>query len=150
MRLRDLFSLLVLPCALAACGDKAKEGDGAPEKAHEHTAPHGGEILELGNEEGHVELVHEDDAGKITLYVYGSETTKPINVQRPTVNIQLKDGTAAEIALTATDAKADGTAHTWSGQHEGLKVEPLDGRVRLVIGGKPFQTPLEAPGHKHK
>jgi phage baseplate assembly protein gpV len=153
MRVRSALLSLIPLLALTACGDKDKNGK-APEnaeKAHEHVAPHGGELLELGDEQGHVELVHDDEAGKITMYIYGSETSKPISVEKPSVTIQQKDGTAIELTMVAQDAKADGTAHTWVGEHAAVKVEPLDGRVRLKIAGKQYQSPLEPPDHKpHK
>jgi hypothetical protein len=153
MRVRNALLAFIPLLALTACGDKAKS-DKAPEsaeKAHDHVAPHGGELLELGDEAGHVELIHDDDGGKITMYIYGSAIDKPISVEKPSVTIQQKDGTAVELAMVAQDAKADGTAHTWVGEHAAVKVEPLDGRVRLKIGGKQYQSPLEPPDHKpHK
>jgi hypothetical protein len=153
MRTRDALLSLIPFLALAACGDKAKDNEHAEsaEKEHEHVAPHGGELLELGDEQGHVELKHDDEAGKITMYIYGSSTDKPISVEKPSVTVQQKDGNAVELTLVAQDAKADGTAHTWMGEHAALKAEPLDGRVRLKIAGKQYQSPLEPPDHKpHK
>ena len=147
--LRDLAATALACLALTGCGDKADpKGPEDKGEAHEHKAPHGGEILELGKEEGHVELVHDDAAGKITLYVYGTSLDKPVHVEKPTLTLQLKDGTAAEVALTSSDAKPDGTGHTWTAEHAGFKVEPLDGRLRVKIGGKSYQSPLEPAEHK--
>jgi hypothetical protein len=141
-------TLAGLAClAFAACGDKP--ADKKPEEPHEHKAPHGGEIIELGSEEGHIEVKHEDDAGKITLWIYGPSLEKPVFVVKPTLTLQAKDGSTADVPLTAADAKPDGTGHTWTAEHPNLKVEPLEGRVQVTIAGKQYQPRL-ADDHKHK
>lgn len=152
MRVRDALLCAIPLLSLAGCGDKGGDKHAeSPKKEHEHVAPHGGELLELGDEQGHIELVHDDDAGKITMYVYGAEMDKPISVEKPAVTVQQKEGGAVDLTLVAQDAKADGTAHTWVAEHASLKAEPLEGRVRLKIAGKQYQSPLEPPDHKpHK
>jgi hypothetical protein len=151
--MRTLSSLLTLLAALglSGCGDK---GDPKPPKTdagHEHTPPHGGEMLELGAEEGHLELMHDHDGGNVTVYVYDG-AMKPVKVAAPTIVIQQKaDKTkSSEFTLTAVNPGADGTSDTWKGSHEDLKADPWEGRIRLTIGGKAFQSPLEGPAHTHK
>ena len=51
--------------------------------------------------------------------------------------------------LPGTGLLADGTADTFKGSHAALMVEPLDGRIRVTIAGKAFQSPLEAAPHNH-
>ena len=47
--------LVVAAAALSGCGNDAPaKPAAAPEAAHDHTAPHGGELIELGEEEAHV------------------------------------------------------------------------------------------------
>jgi hypothetical protein len=140
---------LLCGLSLAACPAK-EEKKGGGEEAHEHKAPHGGEVLELGNEEGHLEMIHDHDGGKVTVYVFSTGFDKPISVAKPTITIQQKDGTSADVPLTAVEPKADGTAHQWKGEHAALKSDPWDGRIRLQIAGKNYQSPLEGAGHDHK
>jgi len=134
--------------AFAGCGSKdepTKGGTDAP--SADHKPPHGGEVLELGAEEGHLEVMHDHVGGNITVWVFGSDFTKPLSVGRPTVMVQTKAG-PAEVTLAPVDAQADGTAHQWKAQSDNLKVNPWDGRISLKIGGKPFQSPLEGAEHK--
>lgn len=156
MRTRDRLSVLLSCLAVAlsgvGCGDKPAPSTGAAkpaEDAHAHPkAPHGGELLELGEEEAHLEIVHDAKAGSVTVYVLDKDGKTPVATAAPTIALTTKDG-VKDVALTAVGAKADGTADTWQGSHEGLKVEPPDGRVRVTVRGKAYQTPLESPGHGH-
>ncbi len=82
--------------AFAGCGkDEPTKGGakGVPEDDH-HKPPNGGEVLELGVEEGHLEVMHDHDGGHITVWVFGSDFKKPLSVERPTVMIQTKAGPA--------------------------------------------------------
>ncbi|MBL9086730.1 MAG: hypothetical protein JNM10_06275 [Planctomycetia bacterium] len=144
----------MLPLAVVGCGD-AKDGSSStpsarvPEAAHDHAAaPHGGELLELGEEEAHVELIHDPKAGSVTVYVFGKDAKTPVAVAAPTIVLATKDG-PKEFTLTAVNPRGDGTADTWRGTHAGLTAEPLDGRIRVTVDGKAFQSPLESEGHGH-
>ena len=155
-RLRDLTLASLALLALAACGDKdapkpATPG-GAPAATEGHEAPrHGGQVLEMGEEEGHVEMVHDEKAGAITLYVYGSGTDKPLHVAKPSLSVQAAAG-PVDVPLEAVDSKdAGATAHTWKATHAALKAEPIQGRIHVTIGGKQLQSEgLEPAGHTHK
>ena len=143
-----------LALVLAGCGDKkegvpAKGTEKPAESAHDHPeAPHGGELLELGEEEAHLELGHDSKGGNVTVYVLGKDGKTPIAVAAPTIVVATKEG-PKEFALTAVNPKADGTADTWKGTHAALAVEPLDGRIRVTVAGKAYQSPLEAAPHNH-
>lgn len=144
----------LLPLAVVGCGD-SKDGPPpkapvkAAEDAHAHpAAPHGGELLELGEEEAHVELVHDAKAGAVTVYVLGKDAKTPVSVAAPVIVLATKDG-PKEFTLTAVNPNADGTADTWKGSHAGLAAEPLDGRIRVTVAGKSFQSPLEGEAHDH-
>ena len=70
--------------ALAGCGTNSppappavehKEGDG---HAHAHPAhgPHDGHLIELGEEEYHAELTHDDATKSVTVYLLDKETKR--------------------------------------------------------------------------
>jgi hypothetical protein len=151
MRTKHLFDLglAALAClALAGCGDTP--ADKKPAEPHEHKAPHeGGEILELGKEDAHLELIHDHTGGKVVVYVYGSDFDKVLFVEKPTITM-MQDGKEVDVPLTAVDPKPDGTAHQWKGEHPSMISDPWNGRIRVKIGGKEFQSPLEGPAHTHK
>jgi len=147
MRIRECVLVIAL---VAACGDKKeapKEQEGHGHEAH--VAPHGGEILELGGGAAHLEILHDHEGGSMTVYVLGADLKTPIAVEAPVVNLVTKDGPAA-VTLTAIEPGTDGKASAWKGAHAGLKADPWDGRIRVAIGGKTYQSPLEGEGHDHK
>jgi hypothetical protein len=136
----------------AACGKDtppAGTGGGGGAAHESHVAPHKGEILELGEEEAHVEVVHDAKAGTITLYVYGKDLKSPVAVETPTILLNGADGTR-ELKPTAVDAKAgEAKATTWKLTDPGLTTDPIDGRLRITVDGKTHQAPLEPAGHGH-
>jgi hypothetical protein len=138
--------------ALAACGKDAAKSGGDADHGHSHdeAGPRGGEVQELGDEEGHLELMHDHDGGNIAAYAYGKSLKEPIAFAKPTITVQMKDGSTAEVELTAVEPKPDGTAMGWKGQHAALVSDPWIGRIRLTVAGKTYQNPLEGPAHAHK
>jgi hypothetical protein len=158
MRVRNL---LVIGAAalLGACGKESPTSGGkTPEKAptssgipvsgtpaaeeHGHDAKHGGEVVELGEHEGHLEIVHEESTGTITAYVYDADM-KPVAVEAPVINLAKGGVQVPMTPLSGAGPKTD----AWKATHEALKVEPLDGRIRLKIGDRTYQASLE---HEHK
>jgi hypothetical protein len=154
MNLRDSILLLaVLTILVPGCGDKpaakAPSGDAGKAAAHEHDhGPNGGEILELGEEEGHLEMIHDHIGGNVTVHVFGKDLKTPVAVTAPTIVVQTKDG-MKEFSLTPLGDAPGGKSTSWKGGHAGLAVDPWVGRIRVTIGGKEFQSPLENPDHKH-
>src|SRR5688572_17504984 len=89
-------AVLILSVVVAGCrsGEKAPPAEGHSEAAHEehsHAAagPHGGDLIGLGNEEYHAELVHDEAAGSVTLYVLDSaaKASVPIDATEVTINL---------------------------------------------------------------
>lgn len=152
---RDSFRLASLSLALVAaglvgCGDKPapKPAPTAPAAHEDHKAPHGGSLLELGEEEAHVELIHDAKTGTLEAYVYGKAIGTPAFVEAPVIQVVGKAG-PEELRPTAVDAKPDGTASRWKVTDPRLATDPLDGRIRVKVDGKSFQSPLEPAGHGH-
>jgi hypothetical protein len=144
--LRSVPLAIALALAAGACSKESPSaGPTTKEPAHEdHTAPHGGSILELGEEEAHVEVVHDPKAGVLTLYVFGKDLHSPVAVAAPKILLAGK-----ELAPSPLDAGPGGTATSWRLSDPALAVDPLDGRLRITIGGTTHQTPLEPAGHGH-
>jgi hypothetical protein len=49
---------------------------------HAHTAPHGGSLVELGEEFAHLELIWESSSGRLSVYVLDGEASGGIRLQR--------------------------------------------------------------------
>ena len=69
------------PPAPTAPAASAHEHD---EHAHAHEGPHHGSIVELGNEEYHAEIVHDDATGTVTVYLLDSSAKKSVTTTAPT------------------------------------------------------------------
>jgi len=77
-----LLILTILASALAGCDSSQSGIASTAEDAHEHAdahahasgGPHGGSMLELG--EYHAELVHDDAAGTVTVYILDGAAAK--------------------------------------------------------------------------
>ena len=100
------------------------EGEGAHETHahHEHTAPHGGTLVVLGDEFAHVEFVLEKSTGKLTGYVLDSEAEKPIRLTENTIELkinQLNSEQALALQLNAVANVLTGETEGDSSQFEG-------------------------------
>ncbi|MGQ0613739.1 MAG: hypothetical protein ACT4PV_08385 [Planctomycetaceae bacterium] len=143
MRMRELAILLC--CALAACGEKKKEGDGGAH-AHDAPGPNGGEVSDLGGGAFHLEILHDHVGGAMTVWVLDSRMEKNVPVPAPVVNLVTNEG-PVQFTLEAATPLSEGKAECWKGSHAGLRTDAWDGRIVIVAGGKTFQAPLE--GHAH-
>jgi predicted small lipoprotein YifL len=147
MNRHTLAVLAGVAALLAGCGKDAKGPEPKPPEEHSHPPPpHGGELLELGNDEYHLELIHDHDGGHVTVYVLGKDVKTPVPVEAPVVNLEKGP---VQFTLTAVNPGPDGKADTWKGSHEGLRTDPWLGRIRVKIGDKTYQSPLEGELHSH-
>lgn len=130
--------------ALAVCGYLAAA------EVHQHEAlkaPHGGNMLVVGEEIAHVEIVHDDAAGKMTLYIYDKDATSPLALKdAPRINLRTADGNKQ--LVTSPIEPQDGMASRFEVTDEALKSEHMNGRIALDVGGKKYSVPLD-DGHGH-
>lgn len=125
-----------------------------PAHSHEH-GPHGGHLVELGNEEYHAEVVFDKPASKLTVYLLDSTAKKyaPTDTKQITLNL-LIEGKFKSIALAAAPQAGDP-----SGQSSRFEVagnpeikanvkdeEDLKGNVSATIAGKAFSGDIK---HEH-
>ena len=81
------------------------------EHAHESGGPHGGAIVELG--EHHAEVVHDDAAGTVTVYILdGAATTNvPVDAKEAVINIT-REGLGKQFNLSVSPI--EGEPEGWS------------------------------------
>jgi hypothetical protein len=58
-------------------------------QGHEHTAPHGGTLVVLGDEFAHLELVLDPDKGKLSGYVLDGEAESPVRLEQEYIEIRI-------------------------------------------------------------
>ena len=87
-----LFAILTLVLSDSALR-AADQGHDAPdeEHSHEHTAPHGGTLVVLGEEFAHLELVLDPGAGSLTGYILDGEAEKAVRIGQEDIEIKIKE-----------------------------------------------------------
>lgn len=147
------------PANKQTAGTDAHGHDG---HGHDHAAlgPHDGHILELGAEDYHAELTHDDDAHRIGVYILGGDakTLKPIKAETVTINVAI-DGKPAqyELKAAAPAGEPEGSSSYFELIHEPLcqlvagKLESKDAKaeLRVTIDGTPHTAKIDVEPHDH-
>lgn len=132
-------------------GESGEHGhDHGDEHDHPTEGPHHGSLIELGEEEYHAELVHDDDAGSVTIYLLDSAAKQavPIEASDVTINVQ-HDGKGAQFKLAAADAsdgKASKFVSTDAALAEALDADGAEPQLVVSISGKQYRGSVE---HDH-
>jgi hypothetical protein len=176
--LAPLTSLVALLTAalLVGCGteptqtasDQASDSPPAiveTDGAHDHPSegPHGGDLIELGNEEYHGELLHphsDDGGGENVVAIFildgSAKNVVPIEATEVTLNL-VHDGKPAQFQLAASpeEGEHEGKSSRFVSSDAGLLAhfgeEEIDGRLAVTINGKAYNGELHHhhDGHEH-
>lgn len=141
--------------------DRHHENDGHDHSAgeHSHIGPHKGHLIELGtNEEYHAELLHDEAAHRVTVYILDGEAKKNVAVTQPELVINVvSGGTPQQFKLAAVTQANEMAGMASCFQLEDHKLcDALDspdskGRLAIDINGKRFVGELEHhDDDKHK
>ncbi len=139
------------------------EGDGHDHGhgGHEHPShgPHDGDLVELGKEEYHAEVVHDHDAGSVTIYILDSAASKTVAIEAKEIVVNLKhDGKGEQFKLSASPDAADAGGSSKFVSTDKEFAEELDhnhGDATLVvtIQGKQYRGKIshdhDHEGHDH-
>ena len=145
------------------CGDKNGKVDGgkgqntvgkSDEHNHPSEGPHGGHLIELGHEEYHAELVEDESAKKITIYLLDSEAkgAVPVDAQELTVNATV-GGKPRQFKLPAAPQQGDsaGTSSRFEladGElFEAIEHAESKARLAVTINEKQYTGNLEHEEH---
>jgi hypothetical protein len=136
--------LFTLASGVRAGDDKKEE-----EKEEEHKAPHGGVLLEVGEDVAHLELVRDEKEGKATIYVLDAKAEKGVAIKdAPKINLTTKDG-AKQVLTKAVEPDKEGMASHFEAQDDSLKAHELSGRISVTIDGKKYNIDLPKEEHDH-
>lgn len=144
--------------ALTALLGIALASDLRANKADEHPeeGPHHGKLVELGDEEYHAEIVHDDDKHTVTIYILDSKAKGAVAIESTEIMINLKqDSKPSQFKLAASPQESDpkGASSRFASTDEklceGLDDEKADVRLRLTIKGKSYTAKIEHE-HEHK
>ena len=163
----SLYILLISVCllGLTACSksqpDELSPATGtAAAEEHGHEGPHGGHVIELGSENHHVELTHDDDSPRVAVYVLDgtAKMAAPIDAESVVINVSV-DGKPTQYTLPAVAQPGDppgkssyfelesGPLHVVvSGESEAADTHA---RISITIDGKPYVGLIETEEHDH-
>ncbi len=148
-KLTLLLAAFVGPLIVGCGTPTAPSGSTAPTTPpHQHPTkgPHGGPLVEWGDEEYHLEVAADKAAGEVTVYVFGGHDALPdwkaAAIDAKTLTLVLKSADPpATITLEAKPAKDDpaGTSSVFVGKHDAFKADKkLAGTVSGLVSGKPY------------
>lgn len=113
------------------------------EHAHEH-GPHGGDLLEVGDHVAHIEFIHNEEMGKVTLYILGKDGKTPLAIEgTPMLNLKYKDAQKQlkTVAMNTTENKSSHFEVT-----DNVLKEEVDGRIAITINNTKYNIDIE---HHH-
>ena len=133
---------------------------GHEEHAHATEGPHHGPLIELGNEEYHAEVVHDDATGAVTIYLLDSHAEKSVTTTATEVTINLKHGDTPEqfkLAAQPEEGNPAGQSSRFTLTDKEL-VEHLHeaaagAKLNVTIGDTPYSGAIPAEdhaGHDHE
>ncbi|MDZ4686747.1 MAG: hypothetical protein SH850_16870 [Planctomycetaceae bacterium] len=130
----------------------------APAHAHPEKGPHGGPLLELGDEEYHIEVVLDDKTHVLTLYVLDAAAKAMVPTDAKEAVINLKHGGKPEqFKLPAVRLKTDPEGMASAFQLKDAKLmhnlhhKNHEARLAVKIKGKSYTTKFDLkPNHDHK
>lgn len=126
------------------------------EHAHPEHGPHNGQLIELGDEEYHAELIDDEKTATVTIYLLDGKAKGPVGVESPTLTINVRQGRKPlQFQLKAAPQKGDGqgTSSRFVLKNKQL-VQLLDNdkaekRLRVTIKGKAYNAKIEHHHHDH-
>lgn len=137
--------------------DKAPDAEHGHAHSHDHgheQGPHKGELIELGEEEFHAEVVFDEEAAKVSLYLLGPDAKTAVAIEAKELSLEMpgKDAPVTH-ALAAAPQEGDGegkssrfetkTADLFEAFHHNPKAA---GKFKVTLGGKEFAGEIK---HDH-
>lgn len=144
--------------------DKDSKASAEAEHGHDHAhahGPNGGHLLEVGEEQYHVEVVFDGKGRSMTTYILGPDAKTAFPIDAKVIDFDLEVGDEEqEIPLAAKplEGEKEGTSSRFVAEGkaipESIKVESdLNGHFHLDIGEDHFHVDLEHgdhAGHDHE
>ena len=141
--LNPLFVIILMTwmgCRPDQAGNEPGTSSGSHEHvAHHHEPPHGGTVIELGQEAYHLELVLESERGPLICYVMDGHLEQFIRLSQTSIvcDVELADGTQTNLVFMATANRATGeqvgdTAEFHADIQPWVPINRFEGKIREV------------------
>ena len=164
-----LVSLSVFAIGVTGCSEKTSAppvtdelnidelADLTADTGHPEHGPHGGELVELGQEDFHVEMLHGDEG--VQLYVLDGSASESVAIEAEKLILSLKyEGEVKPFELPATPQDDDETGKSSRFQSSDTTLSEwleagAEGAVTVQINGKSFTGKIshnhDHTGHDH-
>ena len=159
-----LLSFVATTVILAGCSldsppkaDKPKAKQAASTDPHEHAhmhGPHGGPVLELGDDEYHAEWLHDEDSGRVTIFILDSAGKKEVPIEAAELLIETTVAGKSSNYNIPSAGDADEPSAKFEIEDkalvaalEGAGQEGTEAVLKLSIAGKDFSAKFER--HEH-
>lgn len=124
------------------------------EHAHPAHGPHGGDLIELGKEEYHLELVHDEKAGVMAFYLLDSSAKKVLASPAKEIYVNVKmAGKGKQYKLApapqANDPKDNFSCYATKDKEfiETIEKHGVQASVMITISGKQYLGKVEHHHH---
>ena len=125
--------------------------------AHPTEGPHHGSLIELGKEDYHAEIVHDETTDTVTIYILDGSATKPVPTTTKNVTLNMRvSGKPQQFPLAAVpqtgDPAGSASAFAASGKPlcQALDAHGAAGRLNVEIAGKMYVGTLGGHSHAHQ
>jgi hypothetical protein len=142
--------------------DAIKQAPPLAEHGHDHghaeKGPHGGSLVELGDEEYHAEVVVDADADSLLVYLLGKDAKTAVPVAAPEVSVALagKDPVTLKASAQPDDGEGKASKFTIVDRdfvHKIMDEGVMHGDLRITIEDKPYRGEidyhLDGSAHEH-
>lgn len=117
---------------------------------HDHSAgPHGGSIVELGDEEYHAEVVVDGKSHTLRVYLFGTDAKTPAPIAAAEVTVTVEDGPKLSLKAAPQTGDGEGKSSLFELSDETAvgaiaKAGFLHGSLQLETDGKPYRGDIDA------
>jgi len=128
--------LALLPLLVAACAGP----DEPPPASHAHQPRFGGVLVELGNHEANLEIVHDPAEGRLAVYVLDAHAERTVRIAAPSL-VATVDGRKIDLFAvgSALTGETPGDTSLFEGQDDVLRAAAVRGRIeRVDVKGRAF------------
>jgi len=124
---------------------------------HPTEGPHHGTLIELGKEDYHAEMVHDEATDTITIHILDSSATRPVPIAAKQLTLNMRiDGKPRQFVLPAVvqdGAAARGPASAFAATDkelcQALDAVGVSGRLNVEIGDKVYVGTIGGHSHDH-
>jgi hypothetical protein len=139
----------------ASTGHEGHDHGAEAEHAHPTEGPHGGHLIELGDEQFHAELLHDEATHTVTVHILDASGKKPVAIEQDALSLQIfQDGKFVNYVLKPAGEPGAGGASQFAITSEPLTdlllhEENVQGRLRATIDGNEYTGIVEHAAHDH-